>query len=57
MIREHDPREKRRVGDSQEGKGLERPLQRGGMRVIMGEKVEEVAEELPKEKQHQEIRA
>src|SRR5512135_187136 len=47
LIGERDPGEKRRVGDAQERKGLERSRQGPSMGMVVREHVEQIAEDLP----------
>ncbi len=54
---EHDPREKGHIADAQECKGSERPFERGGVGQVVGKQGEQVTQELPAHKEHDEIGA
>src|ERR1043166_10186244 len=52
-----DRGKKRHIADAQEGKRSKGPFQRRCMCMIVGQNIEQVTQELPKDEQHHEIAA
>src|SRR5688572_28424299 len=56
LVRKNNPGKKRGIGNSEECKGLECSPERRCMRMVVRQDIEQIAQDLPEQKQHHEIR-